>query len=384
MSDLDIQTLEKRHREAPEDESVLRALEKERIREGLGWFGETLPKQRLCQAGLAFLVPDPPREMFGYDSGHDFGEHGYEYVIRPTESIGATSGAHPDSLRIPMVYVPGGRADCDRCKGTGDPYNHEREWIKCESCGGAGEKTTAPLYLGRFPVTWGEWKPAEIGWRYPGYFAQDPDGSFKSRDRHPVVNISHADALAFCEWAGLKLPTEQQWLWAALGDPKFEYVPPGKYSMSGHWAARRYPWGNDSPSPERCVWAGHPEFGPDPGSGPPNVDPPAHGGSTAPVVVTDDAECKSVGCSNHDGHRDGLTGRIAPARPEGRSWCGAMDMAGNVWEWLGDGIHAAGGSFRSHANALAGVATPGMWTFDVGGSDNTASDEIGFRVVLPA
>ena len=61
-------------------------------------------------------------------------------------------------------------------------------------------------------------------WRQP----QGSRSTISDLADHPVVHVSHNDALAYCNWAGRALPTEAQWECAARG---------GK-------VGRRYPWGD--------------------------------------------------------------------------------------------------------------------------------------------
>ena len=205
-------------------------------------------------------------------------------------AVVAASAAWADAP-FDMVDIPGGSFEMGDADGRPDEAPRRA--------------TVAPFRLMLFEVTNAQFAvfvaetghvtdPERRGFGYvwPGRWTKVPGADWRHRsgpasnpiglDYHPVVQVSWNDARAFCGHYGLRLPSEEEWEFAARGTD-----------------GRIFPWGDASPD---------------------------EGGARRANYGTN----KCCAADMTDGYHE-----TAPvgAYPAGVSPFGLNDMAGNVWEW---------------------------------------------------
>ena len=177
------------------------------------------------------------------------------------------------------------------------------------------------FYMDVYEVTNAQYKQfmEETGHQVPAFW-DDPDLNMPN---HPVVGVSWYDAVAYCQWAGKRLPTEAEWEKAARGG----------------LVGKRHPWNDESPEAFKCNFAD----------------------KQAPSWAN------WADRSLDDGYQ--FTAPVGTYPPNG---FGLYDMAGNVWEWCMDAYAPRAYANSPKDNPVAG----GLIAFDNSDYTNVTTDRV--------
>jgi len=205
-----------------------------------------------------------------------------------------------------------------------------------------------PFYIGKTEVTNAQYRKFVNASGYDGKTDTDPaydlylrhwrgESLMSKKDDFPIVCVSWKNAKAFCEWAGLALPSEAQWEYACRAGTTTLYYN-----------------GDEVRGFDEIGW----------------------------------------GLTNSEA----LTHPVAQKKPNAR---GLYDMLGNVWEWCEDdyvykyhGAPTDGSARVESPRRMTRILRGGSWSNSTRPTTNSsasrfnsapgnASNDVGFRVALP-
>ncbi len=225
--------------------------------------------------------------------------------VASVEPSPSATSAYPE-VAAPegMVYVLGGTLRVGRDDGE-------------ESEQPAHVVTIKPFFIDRTEVTNEQYQKfiTEMGYAAPPSWKDNrfPDGA----DALPVTDVTWEDAVAYATWAGKRLPTEEEWEFAARGSDD----------------RRLYPWGEE--------WI---------------------------------ADAANVKAGANDQRQ------LAPAGqfPKGASPFGALDLSGNVWEWTASDFLAYPGGKITPRPGYANLKVIRGGSYDTIAKDATATFRTGW------
>ncbi len=203
-------------------------------------------------------------------------------------SLGDTNVRPADEMVV--IYIPSGQfvmgSDGEEMEEALDLCRAHRDGCREDTFTDEQPAHTVLLdgfWLDRTEVTNGQYRRCVDAGECTEPSCWDPED--QSSEEYPVVCVTWEQASAYCEWVGGRLPTEAEWEYAARG-------PEG----------RIFPWG-DSFDAARLNYC--------------------------------DANCSFDWADQLAD--DGYAGPAPVGQyPAGASWCGTLDLAGNVWEWVAD------------------------------------------------
>ncbi len=193
-------------------------------------------------------------------------------VAAPPSKIGDTRTRERDGAT--MVFVPAGEFVFGSPKDVGDADEFPQRRI-----------TLSSFFIDRLETTRAQFAACVDAGICKAPNAEDGAATkacnwpHADRKDHPINCVTYQDAADYCGWAGARLPTEAEWEKAARGAD-----------------GRAYPWGNAAATCELAI-------------------------VPTPAGIT--------GCG-------AKTTGVVGSKPAGASPYGALDMSGNVWEWVSD------------------------------------------------